>query len=69
MSVLGMPDLGLTTADDMVRTASMIANLDRNVPLIADIDAGFGGPVMVARTVRTSLFVLYPFASSLHPPR
>jgi len=46
-----MPDLGLTTADDMVRNAGMIASLDRNVPLIADADTGFGGPVMVARTV------------------
>ncbi|KAH8895128.1 Phosphoenolpyruvate/pyruvate domain-containing protein [Thozetella sp. PMI_491] len=52
MSVLGMPDLGLTTADDMVRTAGMIANLDRNVPVIADIDTGFGGPMMVSRTVQ-----------------
>lgn len=46
-----MPDLGLTTADDMVRQASTLASLDRSVPLIADIDTGFGGPVMVSRTV------------------
>ncbi|KAH8909923.1 Phosphoenolpyruvate/pyruvate domain-containing protein [Coniochaeta sp. PMI_546] len=51
ISLLGMPDLGLTTADDMVRNASTIASLDRSVPLIADADTGFGGPVMVARTV------------------
>ncbi|EAA27174.1 Phosphoenolpyruvate/pyruvate domain-containing protein [Neurospora crassa] len=51
ISLLGMPDLGLTTADDMVRQASMLSSLDRSVPLIADIDTGFGGPVMVARTV------------------
>ncbi|KAK0646662.1 Pyruvate/Phosphoenolpyruvate kinase-like domain-containing protein [Cercophora newfieldiana] len=50
MSLLGMPDLSLTTADDMVRNASMIASLDRSVPLIADADTGFGGPVMVSRT-------------------
>ncbi|BEI82043.1 hypothetical protein CcaverHIS002_0212030 [Cutaneotrichosporon cavernicola] len=48
---LGMPDLGLTTADDMVRNAAMLAGLDRNVPVIADADTGFGGPVMVQRTV------------------
>lgn len=29
----------------------MIANLDRNVPVIADADTGYGGPLMVARTV------------------
>lgn len=51
MSVLGMPDLGLTTLDDMARNAGMIASLDRDVPVIADADTGFGGPLMVARTV------------------
>ncbi|KAF3770038.1 Phosphoenolpyruvate/pyruvate domain-containing protein [Cryphonectria parasitica EP155] len=51
ISVLGMPDLGIATADDMVRNAAMIASLDRNVPVIADADTGYGGPVMVARTV------------------
>lgn len=48
-----MPDLGLTTVDDMVRNAGMIASLDRDVPVIADADTGYGGPLMVARTVRT----------------
>lgn len=51
MSVLGLPDLGLTTVDDMVRNAGMIASLDRTVPVIADADTGYGGPLMVARTV------------------
>ncbi|KAJ4292164.1 hypothetical protein N0V88_005793 [Collariella sp. IMI 366227] len=46
-----MPDLGLTTADDMVRNVGMLAGLDRSVPVIADADAGFGGVGMVARTV------------------
>lgn len=49
-----MPDLGLTTADDMVRNAAMLAGLDRDVPVIADADTGFGGPVMVERTVSGS---------------
>ena len=31
--------------------AEMIANLDRSVPLIADMDTGFGAPIMVARSV------------------
>lgn len=34
----------------MSLNASMIASLDRSVPLIADADTGFGGPLMVART-------------------
>lgn len=29
----------------------MIANLDPSVPLIADMDTGYGGPIMVARAV------------------
>ncbi|CAN8096815.1 unnamed protein product [Discula destructiva] len=51
MSVLGLPDLGLATVDDMVRNATMIASLDRTVPVIADADTGYGGPLSVARTV------------------
>lgn len=61
MSVLGMPDLGLTTLDDMARNAGMIAGLDRNVPVIADADTGFGGPLMVARTVSPVYKGLYPW--------
>lgn len=51
MSRLGMADLGLATMDDMVRNAAMIAGLDPSVPLIADADTGYGGPLMVRRTV------------------
>jgi 2-methylisocitrate lyase-like PEP mutase family enzyme len=47
-----MPDLGLLTMNDIVANAAMIASLDRTVPLIADADTGYGGPVMVARTVK-----------------
>lgn len=52
-SVLGQPDLGLMTLDDMLTNAQMIASLDRTVPLIADADTGYGGPLMVARTVQS----------------
>lgn len=52
-SCLGMPDLGIATMNDMHRNASMIASLDRTVPVIADADTGYGGPVMVARTVKS----------------
>ncbi|KAH6604404.1 methylisocitrate lyase [Trichoderma cornu-damae] len=51
ISRLGMPDLGIATLNDMRETASMIASLDPSVPLIADADTGYGGPVMVGRTV------------------
>lgn len=43
MSRLGMPDLGVATLNDMRDHAGMIASLDRSVPLIADMDAGYGG--------------------------
>lgn len=51
MSRLGWADLGLATQNDMVDQAEMLANLDPAVPLIADADTGYGGPIMVARTV------------------
>jgi 2-methylisocitrate lyase-like PEP mutase family enzyme len=49
---LGVPDLGLATMNDMVANARTITSLDRSVPLIADADTGYGGPLMVARTVK-----------------
>ncbi|KAH8820275.1 Pyruvate/Phosphoenolpyruvate kinase-like domain-containing protein [Xylogone sp. PMI_703] len=51
MSRLGMPDLGIATLNDMRDNAAMIASLNPRIPLIADADTGFGGPVMVGRTV------------------
>jgi 2-methylisocitrate lyase-like PEP mutase family enzyme len=51
MSRLGMADMGIATLNDMRANAEMIANLDPSVPLIADADTGYGGPIMVARTV------------------
>ncbi|KAL6708535.1 hypothetical protein ACN47E_002516 [Coniothyrium glycines] len=51
MSRLGMADMGIATLNDMLTNASMIANLDPTVPLIADADTGFGGTIMVGRTV------------------
>ncbi|KKK20510.1 hypothetical protein P175DRAFT_0524055 [Aspergillus ochraceoroseus IBT 24754] len=50
-SRLGQPDLGVITLNEMRGTAEMIANLDPSVPLIADADTGFGGSLMVHRTV------------------
>ncbi|KAI0481169.1 carboxyvinyl-carboxyphosphonate phosphorylmutase [Xylariaceae sp. FL0804] len=60
-SRLGMPDLGLTTVDDMATNGGMIAGLDRDVPVIADADTGFGGPLMVART--TEKYILQGIAA------
>ncbi|KAK8002291.1 hypothetical protein PG989_002010 [Apiospora arundinis] len=51
-SRLGQPDLAIAQLHDMRENAEMIANLDPfGPPLIADMDTGYGGPIMVARTV------------------
>ena len=51
MSKLGWADLGMATLNDMRNNAEMIASLDPSVPLISDADTGYGGPIMVTRTV------------------
>ncbi|KAF2028648.1 methylisocitrate lyase-like protein [Setomelanomma holmii] len=51
MSRLGMADMGIATMNDMLANASMIASLDPSIPLIADADTGYGGAIMVGRTV------------------
>ncbi|KAI0408668.1 carboxyvinyl-carboxyphosphonate phosphorylmutase [Xylaria palmicola] len=61
VSRLGQPDLGLTTVDDMTANAGMMAGLDRSVPVIADADTGFGGPLMVARA--TEKYILQGVAA------
>ncbi|KAI1848643.1 hypothetical protein JX266_005502 [Neoarthrinium moseri] len=51
-SRLGQPDLGIASLNDMRETAETLANLDPfGAPLIADMDTGYGGPIMAARTV------------------
>ena len=52
MSRLGMADLGIATMNDMHANAAMIASIDPSIPVIADADTGYGGPIMVARTVQ-----------------
>ncbi|KJA28894.1 hypothetical protein HYPSUDRAFT_625239 [Hypholoma sublateritium FD-334 SS-4] len=51
-SRLGQPDLAIATLNDFVQAAEMVCGLDPAMPVIADADTGFGGPAMVARTVR-----------------
>ncbi|KAL4894256.1 Pyruvate/Phosphoenolpyruvate kinase-like domain-containing protein [Aspergillus ambiguus] len=50
-SRLGQADLGVITLNEMRGNAEMIASLNPSVPLIADADTGFGGSLMVHRTV------------------
>jgi 2-methylisocitrate lyase-like PEP mutase family enzyme len=49
---LGMPDVGLLTMNEMVDNARAIADASQ-LPLIADADTGYGGPINVQRTVRS----------------
>lgn len=50
-SDLGYPDLGLTTASEIIRSASAIRRVVE-APMMCDADTGFGGAVNVIRTVR-----------------
>lgn len=47
----GFPDLGMTTPVELAEQAERI-NLRSNLPLLVDIDTGFGGPLMIERTVQ-----------------
>ncbi|MHC4139933.1 MAG: isocitrate lyase/PEP mutase family protein [Planctomycetota bacterium] len=50
-SVLGYPDYGLLTATEMLNAAGSISK-SVNIPLIADIDTGYGNPINVVRTIK-----------------
>lgn len=50
-SLLGQPDVGLLTENEMMENARRIAQAI-SVPLIADADTGYGNPLNVIRTVR-----------------
>jgi 2-methylisocitrate lyase-like PEP mutase family enzyme len=51
-SGFGLPDIGLVTSTEMTERARMIVSALGDVPLIADADTGYGGPLNVVRTVR-----------------
>lgn len=52
VSLLGQPDIGLLTLDDVVETARRIARA-ADLPLLVDADTGFGGELNVQRAVRS----------------
>ncbi|MGA8671483.1 MAG: methylisocitrate lyase [Terracidiphilus sp.] len=51
---LGMPDLGLSTMDDVLIDVRRITDAS-NLPLLVDIDAGWGGAFNIARTIRSMI--------------
>jgi methylisocitrate lyase len=60
---LGIPDLGITTLDDVLTDVSRITNVC-DLPLMVDIDTGFGPSAFnIARTVRS---LIKAGAAALH---
>ena len=51
LTLLGLPDVGLITATEMVANARNIARAVK-VPVIADVDTGYGNALNVIRTVQ-----------------
>ncbi|KAF9047891.1 oxaloacetate acetylhydrolase [Panaeolus papilionaceus] len=51
-SRLGQPDLAIATMNDFVEASKVFCSINPSVPVIADADTGFGGPINVARTVK-----------------
>lgn len=50
-SSFGLPDLGITTADNVVEDVKRLTGASA-LPLLVDIDTGFGSAFNIARTVR-----------------
>ncbi|MGE5523572.1 MAG: methylisocitrate lyase [Rhodospirillaceae bacterium] len=49
---LGLPDLGISTLDDVLTDVRRITDVC-NLPLLVDVDTGFGGAFNIARTVKS----------------
>src|SRR5512135_2088504 len=59
---LGVPDLGITTLEDVLIDARRITDVT-TLPLLVDVDTGFGSAFNIARTVRSLVRV---GAAALH---
>jgi methylisocitrate lyase len=51
---LGMPDLGISTMEDVLTDARRITDVT-TLPLLVDIDTGWGGAFNIARTIRSMI--------------
>src|SRR6267378_7310628 len=49
---MGLPDLGVTTLTEVAEAASRISAAVPSLPLIVDVDTGFGETVNISRTVK-----------------
>ena len=50
-STLGVPDIGLLTMSENIERVRRVTNTI-DIPLIADMDTGYGSPLNVIRTVQ-----------------
>jgi len=53
-SSLGVPDLGISTMDDVLTDLRRITDIT-DLPVMVDIDTGWGGAFNIARTVRSMI--------------
>jgi methylisocitrate lyase len=53
---LGIPDLGISTMEDVLTDARRIVDATR-MPLLVDIDTGWGGAFNIARTIRSFISI------------
>jgi methylisocitrate lyase len=51
---LGLPDLGISTLDDVLTDVRRITDIT-DTPLLVDIDTGFGGAFNIARTIKSMI--------------
>ncbi|MDO9063897.1 MAG: methylisocitrate lyase [Sulfuricella sp.] len=51
---LGLPDLGISTLDDVLTDVRRITDAT-HLPVLVDIDTGFGGAFNIARTVKSMI--------------
>src|ERR1019366_6326764 len=51
---LGMPDLGISTMEDVLTDVRRITDASA-LPLLVDIDTGWGGAFNIARTIRSTI--------------
>ena len=75
---LGLPDLGISTLDDVLTDVRRITDVC-SLPLLVDVDTGFGGAFNIARTVKslikfgaarcTSRIRCRPSAAAIGPAR
>ncbi len=53
-SSLGVPDLGISTMDDVLTDVRRITDIT-DLPVLVDIDTGWGGAFNIARTIRSMI--------------